>query len=142
MGKKVLEAVQSCKQLNSSSCLPALPSVACGFYLLGHKMAPASPRLKSLSQAGERRQGKGQNGYSSCALLLILENKAFLRGFCLYLIGQNLITLLSLNCREGWSPALLLSSAHSNGRQGKEVGMEDKGDTVSVTVHDTIRPMF
>lgn len=101
-------------------------------------MAPAFPGLKSSFQAGKRRKGKRQTTFFLFMChRFILESITFLMDLCLYLIGQNSVTLLSVTAEKA-GVQLLLSSAYDRGRQGKEIGMRDKGDTVSVTMTDQI----
>lgn len=64
----------------------------------------------------------------------------FLMDFCLYLIGQNLVTLYVTAEKAGVQ--LLLSRAYGRGRQGKQVETGDKGDTVSVIMNGTIKSVF
>lgn len=50
--------------------------------------------------------------------LFILEHKAFLRDFCLYLTGQNLATLLSVTAKKAGVP-LFYILVHTI-KEGKE----------------------
>lgn len=95
----------------SSFCLPTLLSSVCGFYLLGHKMAAASPGLKSLSQEGKRRKVRVENTFSSGALPFYFRKQNFPQGLLpLYLVHQNSVILLSVTPKEAGVQPFLLSS--------------------------------
>lgn len=79
-------------------------------------MAPVFPELKLYS-----RQEKGGRTKS------ILENKAFLWGFCLYLrIWPELGHIANYTCKERWNPGLMLFTTFKKERQGKVIEIKDK----------------
>lgn len=110
---------------SSSFCLPALPCLACCFNL-GHKMAPASPGLKSSFQAGKRRKGKRQTALSSCALPFCSRKQSLPQGLLPIAHWPDLSHIVICNCKEGWSSTLLFSHAYI--KESKEKRLEWGGD--------------
>lgn len=74
--------------------------------------------------------------------LFILENKAFFRDFCLYLIGQNSFTLLSVPAKKaGVQPFYFLMLTRKEGKEKRLEGGRN-GTQYLVTMNDMIKSIF
>lgn len=105
-------------------------------------MAPASPGLSLHSRQEKGGRAKGKLPSLHVPYLFILENKAFFRDFCLYLIGQNSFTMLPVTAKKAEvHPFYFLMLTRKEGKEKRLEGGRN-GTQYLVTMNDTIKSMF